>query len=139
MTIVECPRCTAEFDPLDYELEQKPKRIDIGCGATLKRAAPGYDVYTDIVECDLDLPGKYVRCAMEKMPFANKEFEYARCHHVIEHTEDPAEACSELIRIAKAGVRSFVFAVLSGWNMMSLTAIILGNRWSSARKLKAVS
>ena len=41
------------------------------------------------------------------MPFKDKEFDYARCHHVIEHTEDPAKACSELVRIARGGILSF--------------------------------
>ena len=71
MTTVECPRCTAEF-----ELKQGPRRIDIGCGATLRRCAPGFDVYTDIVECDVQLSGKYVRCAMEEMPFLDNEFDF---------------------------------------------------------------
>jgi SAM-dependent methyltransferase len=44
---------------------------------------------------------------MENMPFKDKEFDYARCHHVIEHTNDPGLACSELIRIAEGGILSF--------------------------------
>jgi SAM-dependent methyltransferase len=44
---------------------------------------------------------------MEDMPFRDKEFDWARCHHVIEHTTDPDKACQELIRIAKAGILSF--------------------------------
>jgi ubiquinone/menaquinone biosynthesis C-methylase UbiE len=44
---------------------------------------------------------------MEAMPFKDKEFDYARCHHVIEHTQDPDKACRELIRIAKEGILSF--------------------------------
>jgi len=87
--------------------EVKGKTIDIGCGATLIRCCPGFDVYTDIVEPDLGLPGKYVRCAMESMPFADKEFEYARCYHAIEHCEDPDAACSEILRIASSGTISF--------------------------------
>jgi SAM-dependent methyltransferase len=83
------------------------KSIDIGCGGTLKRAAPGYTVYTDIVEPVPNFSGSYVKCPMEKMPFPDKEFDFARCHHVIEHVQDPEKACSELIRIAKAGVLSF--------------------------------
>jgi ubiquinone/menaquinone biosynthesis C-methylase UbiE len=85
------------------------KRIDLGCGGTLKRAAPGYDVYTDVIdESKVEaILGKYVKCPMELMPFGNKEFDFARCHHVIEHTQNPDEACNELIRIAKAGIISF--------------------------------
>lgn len=82
-------------------------KIDVGCGGTLRRAKPGFDVYTDIVEPELGLPGKYIRCAMEKMPFKDKEFSYAKCHHVIEHVQDPDKACAELIRIAEKGILSF--------------------------------
>jgi ubiquinone/menaquinone biosynthesis C-methylase UbiE len=83
------------------------KKIDVACGGTLQRCAPGYDVYCDVVEPELGLPGKYVRCAMENMPFIDKEFDYARCHHGIEHCTDPDAACSELVRIAKSGIISF--------------------------------
>ena len=41
------------------------------------------------------------------MPFKYKEFEWARCCHVIEHTNDADQACRELIRIAKAGILAF--------------------------------
>jgi SAM-dependent methyltransferase len=81
-------------------------KIDIGSGDG-KRPAKGYDVYTDIFVPRTPMPGKFVLCPMEKMPFKDKEFDYARCHHVIEHTNDPGLACSELIRIAKAGILSF--------------------------------
>lgn len=102
--MITCPRCTAEFEP---ETTLSDKTIDIGCGGTLRRAAPGYDVYTDIIDKSADFNGNYVRCAMENMPFHNKEFSYARCHHVLEHTDDPDRACSELVRIAQAGIISF--------------------------------
>ena len=82
------------------------RRIDIGSGDG-RRPAPGYDVYTDIFVPRTPMPGKFVLCPMEEMPFKDKEFDYARCHHVIEHTTDPDKACSELIRIAKAGILSF--------------------------------
>ncbi len=82
-------------------------RIDVGCGGTIKRAKPGFDVYTDLMDPKEEMPGKYVKCALEDMPFADKEFDYARCHHVIEHTTDPDAACHELTRIAKAGIISF--------------------------------
>lgn len=79
-------------------------KIDIGCG---ERPRLGYDVYTDIYTPNVKVNGKFVICNMESMPFNDKEFDYARCHHVIEHTDDPDKACRELIRIAKAGVLYF--------------------------------
>jgi hypothetical protein len=83
-------------------------KVDIGCGGTMKRAAKGFDVYTDVIHpSKADVPGQYIQCPMEKMPFKDKEFIYARCHHVIEHTEDPGKACKELVRIAEEGIISF--------------------------------
>lgn len=81
------------------------RRIDIGSGGG-KRPAKGYDVYTDIFQPDRP-PPNFIICPMEDMPFKDKEFDYARCHHVIEHVNDPDAACSELIRIAKAGIVAF--------------------------------
>lgn len=88
-------------------------RIDLGCGGTVKRAAKGYDVYTDIIPVEKITEefhrdrNLYVSCPMESMPFGDKEFDFARCHHVIEHVQDPDKACSEIVRIAKAGIISF--------------------------------
>jgi len=87
--------------------EVKLKRIDIGSGDG-KRPAKGYDVYTDVNLPRTPMPGKFVLCPMESMGmFQDKEFDYARCHHVIEHVNDPDAACTQLIRIAKAGIISF--------------------------------
>lgn len=86
----------------------KLRRIDVGCGQGAKRPAPGYDMYCDIHDPSLVTVRPYVQCPMEHMhTFADKEFDFARCHHVIEHTQNPDQACAELIRIAKAGVISF--------------------------------
>lgn len=38
------------------------------------------------------------------LPFGDKEFDFAYSAHVFEHLEDPATACREMMRIAKAGV-----------------------------------
>ena len=81
------------------------KRIDIGSGGG-RRPAAGYDMYTDVNMPKVP-PEPFVQCPMEKMPFGDHEFDWARCHHVIEHVQDPDLACSELIRIAKAGLLSF--------------------------------
>jgi len=82
------------------------RRIDIGSGGG-RRPAFGYDMYTDI-DMPADPPSPFVRCPMEDMSaFKDHEFDFARCHHVIEHVNDPNKACAELIRIAKAGILSF--------------------------------
>lgn len=82
------------------------RRIDIGSNGG-RRPAPGFDMYTDKFRPEYP-PTPFVCCPMEDMSyFQNKEFDYARCHHVIEHVDDPDRACAELQRIAKAGVISF--------------------------------
>lgn len=81
-------------------------KIDVGSGGG-KRPAKGYDVYTDKFR-PKDPPPSFVKCPMEDMScFRDKQFDYARCHHVVEHTDDPDKACAELVRIAKAGIVSF--------------------------------
>lgn len=86
----------------------KTKRIDVGCGAGPKRPAAGYDAYCDVLSPSVVMAKPYFQCGMEDMScFEDKEFDFARCHHVIEHTQDPNKACSELVRIAKAGIISF--------------------------------
>lgn len=81
-------------------------KIDIGSGGG-RRPAPGYDMYTDVFQPDYP-PHPFVVCPMEDMScFDDQQFDYARCHHVIEHVQDPDKACRELIRIARAGILSF--------------------------------
>ena len=83
-------------------------RVNIGCGGTKRRAGTGFDFYTDINPAKEKLDGTFVQTPAESMPmFGDKEFDYAQCHHVIEHVNDPDRACSEIIRIAKAGRLSF--------------------------------
>jgi SAM-dependent methyltransferase len=40
---------------------------------------------------------------VESLPFKDKTFDYVYASHVLEHTRDPASACKELMRIARAG------------------------------------
>ena len=81
-------------------------KIDIGSGGG-RRPAQGFDMYCDI-NMPKDPPTPFVQTPAEDLSmFGDKEFDYARCHHVIEHVNDPDRACSEIIRIAKAGRLSF--------------------------------
>jgi hypothetical protein len=89
-------------------IETKIRRIDVGCGSGPKRPARGYDMYCDIHDFSLVTARPYVQCRMEDMScFQDKEFDYSRCWHVLEHTDDANKACAELMRISKRGIIAF--------------------------------
>lgn len=44
-----------------------------------------------------------VVCDITAMPFADAEFDYVVCSHVLEHVDDPIQACRELQRVGRAG------------------------------------
>ena len=54
---------------------------------------------------NLDAPvdERWIAGDVQALPFANKSFDVAYCTHVLEHVEDPAKACEELMRVAKRG------------------------------------
>jgi len=45
----------------------------------------------------------FIACTVESTPFIDKEFDFVYCSHVLEHLDDPAKACEELMRIGKRG------------------------------------
>jgi SAM-dependent methyltransferase len=42
-------------------------------------------------------------CSVEDMPFGDHEFDFVFCSHVLEHVQDPAQACRELMRVGHRG------------------------------------
>ena len=42
-------------------------------------------------------------CSVEQTSFADKEFDFVYCSHVLEHVSNPEAACKELMRIGKRG------------------------------------
>jgi len=44
-----------------------------------------------------------VVATVEALPFKNGTFDYVYACHVLEHVEEPARACQELMRVARAG------------------------------------
>jgi SAM-dependent methyltransferase len=92
--------------------------VDLGCGnVPVQGATAAVDLHVDPVERAL---GHGERIQAERfrergirfenqridrpLPFADKEFDFAYSAHVFEHLEDPATACLEMMRVAKAGV-----------------------------------
>lgn len=46
---------------------------------------------------------KLIQADGEQLPFADKEFDYVICSHVLEHVDDPKKFVSEQSRVAKKG------------------------------------
>ena len=40
---------------------------------------------------------------IEDLPFKDKEFDFCYCSHVLEHANNPAKACKEIMRVSKRG------------------------------------
>lgn len=40
---------------------------------------------------------------VQNLPYKNKVFDFVYCAHVIEHVDDPAKACEEMMRIGRRG------------------------------------
>lgn len=92
--------------------------IDLGCGPhPVEYANTGVDLFIDpdqrgcgagehIDISHLESRGfRFVNAALDaRLPFADKEFDFAYSSHVFEHLESPEIACEEVIRIAEAGV-----------------------------------
>ena len=43
----------------------------------------------------------FVMLDIHHLPFVDKSIDYIYCSHVIEHVEDPLQACSEMMRVGK--------------------------------------
>jgi len=77
------------------------------------------------------LDGKpVIQCDIARMPFADKEFDFAYCSHVLEHVEDPAAACKELMRIAKRG---YIETPSPAKDLWLDTIAVSNHRWAVER------
>ncbi len=95
----------------DFPIKEGDKVLDLGSGHI------PFPLATHLADIAVEdgnvgragIPFKHVdglpvyECGVEKTPFADKEFDFVYCSHVLEHTTDPQKACKELMRIAKRG------------------------------------
>jgi SAM-dependent methyltransferase len=73
------------------------------------------------------LDGKPVyEASLENTPFADQEFDFVYCSHVLEHVDDPEAACRELTRI---GRRGYIETPTKGKDMFMGTPRISHHRW----------
>jgi len=84
--------------------------LDLGCGTGEKRPTPGFSAYVDVIPVreGVVYPKPYYCTPMEDLScFADKEFDYVKAWHSLEHCTDPDKACSEILRVGKSGVIAY--------------------------------
>jgi SAM-dependent methyltransferase len=108
---------SSRFQALQTALQASRTIVDLGCGNhPIPGATAAVDVNLEPMERSLghgqtietrrfEQRGiRFVQASVDRpLPFADKEFDFAYSHHVFEHLEDPATACREIVRIARAG------------------------------------
>jgi len=82
--------------------------LDVGSGhAPFPHATVLCDRYMDIGSHRahaLRMDGRpFVVGSITALPFRNRAFDFVYCSHVLEHVEDPIQACSELVRVGRRG------------------------------------
>lgn len=88
---------------LSARLPRDAKVLEVGPGTT---AFPGA---THFVDFAADVPSvskdRLTKCNIEteRLPFADKSFEFCYCRHALEDMYNPFAACAEMSRVAKAG------------------------------------
>ncbi len=70
---------------------------------------------------------RVVECTVEETPFADKEFDFVYCSHVLEHVTDPEKACAELMRIGKRG---YIETPKPGKDVLFNTAAVSNHKWA---------
>ncbi|MGE3550308.1 MAG: TylF/MycF/NovP-related O-methyltransferase [Geobacter sp.] len=118
----------------DFGIMPGDKVLDIGSGHV---PFPLATHLSDITLTDhgygrAGVPFKHVdgkpvfECSVEELPFKDKEFDFAYCSHVLEHAQDPARACRELMRVAKRG---FIECPSPGKDIFLNSAKISNHSW----------
>lgn len=93
----------------DLKIKKNAHVLDVGGGHNPHpRANVVVDKYTDTNyhrSGDIKVLNnqKFINADGESLPFADKEFDYVICCHVLEHVEDPVKFLSEIFRVGKAG------------------------------------
>jgi SAM-dependent methyltransferase len=154
------PRYDSEHNRFSYQSEYhhfniRPEErvLDVGCGAyPFPYATMLIDLYMEKSNHrneSLRTDGKpFLVADIYHLPFVNKLFDFVCCSHVLEHVDNPKEACEELMRVGKRGyleTPSLMTDVLFSWakGMHKWFTIIIADRIAffeySDRLLKGVN
>lgn len=119
----------------DFDIQPSDKVLDVGSGHL------PFPLATHLADLALDdgtvgragIPFKHIKgkpvyeCNIERLPFADKEFDFVYCSHVLEHVDCPENACRELMRVAKRG---YIETPTRGKDIWLNTAKISNHRWA---------
>ncbi|MCX5964297.1 MAG: class I SAM-dependent methyltransferase [Cyanobacteria bacterium] len=105
---MEYERYHYQIQYVNFDIKKDDKVLDIGSGGhPFPLATHLADFYegetTHRTEKLIKDDRPFISCTVESTPFTDKEFDFVYCSHVLEHLDDPAKACEELMRIGKRG------------------------------------
>jgi len=117
---------------INFNIKKNDKVLDIGSGGyPFPLATHLADFYEGKTTHRADKLIKddrpFTNCNIENAPFEDEEFDFVYCSHVLEHLDDPAKACEELMRIAKRGY--IETPAKSSDIMFNFTKILNHHRW----------
>lgn len=121
-----------------FDIDQNDKVLDVGCGAyPFPYATMLVDLYTERSQHraeNLKTDGKPFEIAdINCLPFDDKSYDFVFCSHVLEHVENPKNACEELMRVGKRGyleTPSMMTDVMFSWakGMHKWFTVVIANR-----------
>ena len=119
----------------DFAIKPGDKVLDMGSGhIPFPLATHLADIsVTDHSVGRAGVPFKHVdgkelyECSVEHTPFADNEFDFVYCSHVLEHASNPENACKELMRIGKRG---YIECPSKGKDTFFNTALVSNHLWS---------
>jgi len=98
-------RRTSRYHILEQlEKQDNLRVVDLGCGTS--GSCPSADVLVDRADWSEKFPDKeFVVHDLNNLPlpFADEEFDFSFCSHILEHVDDPVKFLSEVTRISKSG------------------------------------
>ncbi len=105
---VEDDRYSYQKQYIDFNIKKDDRVLDIGSGGypfpLATHLADFYESKTTHRTEELKRDERpFTVCNLESSPFLDSEFDFVYCSHVLEHVDDPAQACEELMRIGKRG------------------------------------
>jgi ubiquinone/menaquinone biosynthesis C-methylase UbiE len=101
-------RFSYQKEYVDFNIEKGGKVLDIGSGQNpfplATHLADFYEKETSHrFEALIRDERPFINCSIADMPFEDKYFDFVYCSNLLEHVENPAKSCEEIMRVGKRG------------------------------------